>query len=361
MKSLALNGTPSERGAAYGEQARAEISECLEVYRGWFSDFARLDWDEVRRRAQPFGEWLGQNDPDLSEEMRMIAAGAGLEAVDVVALNFRTEIAYSGAGPKPPHTECTSFGIPGTASLSGHTFIAENWDWLAETLPLLVTLDIDLGDGRRMATVTEAGMVAKFGMNSDGIGLCVNLLGSDVNHVGASFHTLARRVLESRTALEAVWAVSGSARAGSGNFLIGSGRGELVDVEYNPLGYATHFPKEGFVGHANHFVQPQPGLRDRLQFLPNISPGSYFRQFRIESLLRGVVEAGPVSEEAMQSLLADHYGEPESICRHGGPAGTQRVLGRTNVSVVMDLTDRVMHLATGYPCETDFARVELSW
>ena len=263
----------------------------------------------------------------------MIAAGAGLEAIDVVALNFRTEIAYSGVGPKPPHTECTSFGLSGSASVSGHTYIAENWDWLAETLPLLVTLDIDLGDGRRMATVTEAGMVAKFGMNSDGIGLCVNLLGSDVNRTGASFHTLARRVLESRTALEAVRAVSGSARAGSGNFLIGSGEGELVDVEYSPLGYATHFPEAGFVGHANHFVQPQPGLRDRLQFLPNISPGSYFRRFlRIERLLRGLTETGLVAaEEAMRWVLADHYGEPESICRHGGPAGTQRVLGRTNV------------------------------
>lgn len=358
MRVLRLTGSPYERGASYGEQARDEIRECIQVYRRWFESFANVSWPDARELGEPYRIWLAGVDPDLSTEIGGIASGADVPVADIIALNFRTEIAY-GASGLMQQSECTSVGIPATSSVDGHVYLAENWDWLADTLPLTLVIEAEPVDGLRMISVTEAGMVAKFGMNSDGIGLCVNLLGSDVNRVGGGFHTLARRVLQSRTALEAVWSVTGVERGGSGNFVIGSSSGEVVDLEYSPVGYTLHFPKDGFVAHANHFLASQPGLTDRTQILREISPGSYFRQARIESLLAEAINHTGISVKEIEAILGDHQGEPEGICRHGGPVGNHQVLGRTNVSVVMDLSDLTLYLGHGYGCSADIEQFRL--
>lgn len=360
MRVIRLTGPPRERGLQYGADAAAEIAECVAVYTRWFDSFAGLPWERARELGGPYLQWLRADAPSLAEEMEGIADGADVPVGDVVALNFRTEIAYGASGLMAA-SECTSFGVAAESTASGSVYLAENWDWLDATLPLAVMLDIE-HDGGRLVTVTEAGMVAKFGMNSHGVGLCVNLLGSDVNTMGGSFHTLARQVLESHGALDAVWSVTGRDRAGSGNFVIGSSSGEVVDLEYNPLGYALHFPERGFVAHANHFLTPQPGLRDRLQVLPSMSPGSYFRQHRAELLMaRAATASGGVTVESVVDVLSDHLGAPEGICRHGGPVGRQQVLGRTNVSVVMDLTLGTMHLAHGHACSQDYEKVVMPW
>jgi isopenicillin-N N-acyltransferase-like protein len=206
--------------------------------------------------------------------------------------------------------------------------------------------------------VIEPGMLAKFGVNSSGVALCVNLLGSDVHGQGGSFHTLARRVLESATVLEATWAVTGSERAGSGNFLIGGASGELVDVEYNPVRCQLLFPVNGTLAHANHFVGSDPGVRDRLDVLRGLSPGTHFRQWRAEQLLAAGSGAGLAG---MQSILRDHYGAPESICRHPRPPGGREVLGQTNVSLITDLTASALYYTLGCPCQNDYERISLPW
>jgi isopenicillin-N N-acyltransferase-like protein len=360
MKRVRVSGTPYERGVSYGEQARDEIIECIKVYEVWFGAFAKLSWASACDLGAPYARWLQSAEPLLSEEIRGIADGADLPLAAIVALNFRTEIAYGASGLMDA-TECTCFGVTREASADGHVYLAENWDWLEDTLPLVVMLETESAAGVQLVTVTEAGMLAKFGCNSAGVGLCVNLLGSDVNRVGASFHTLARRVLESGSALEAVWSVTGSMRAGSGNFVIGSATGEIVDVEYTPVGFGLQFPASGFVAHANHFLQAQPGVRDRLQVLPSMSPATYFRQARVDQLLRTTTASGTVDKARVKEILADHQGAPEGICRHGGQVGTQRVLGRTNVSVVMDLTSGVIDMAHGYACGAAYETVVMPW
>ena len=359
MRVLRLAGTAHERGAAYGEQTRDEIRECIRVYERWFESFANISWSAARELGEPYRDWLRAAEPDLGEEIDGIAAGADLPVADIIALNFRTEIAYGASGLMSA-SECTSLGVPPVSTTNGHVYLAENWDWLADTLPLTLMLDFEPVEGLRMVTVTEAGMVAKFGMNSDGVGLCVNLLGSNVNRVGGSFHTLARGVLQSRSALEAVWSVTGSERGGSGNYVIGSSSGEIVDLEYSPAGYTLHFPEHGYVAHANHFLGKQAGVLDRTQILRNISPGSYFRQARAEHLLSDAASSTGINVKEIQSILGDHQGEPEGICRHGGPVGKHQVLGRTNVSVVMDLTDLTMYLGHGFGCSADIEQYQLT-
>ena len=364
MKTVRAKGSPYDCGLAHGTQAREEINEAVEVYRRWFQAFAGLDWRSVLEGVLPHLEWLETNRPSAEAEMMGIAEGAGLPLAVVAALNFRTEVAYRAVGTAAL-TECTVVGVDASASADGHVYIAQNWDWLTELLELALLLDLEADDGGHLVTVTEPGMLAKLGMNSSGVGLCVNLLGSDVNRLGGSFHTLARDVLQSTSVLDATWSVTSAERAGSGNFLIGASTGELVDLEYNPERYDLLFPEGGIVAHANHFLAAEPGVRDRMEYLRQLSPGTYFRQRRAEQLLAEARDRGGVSLTDIAEVLKDHYGAPESICRHQGLpdscGGTREILGQTNVSAIFDLTAGEMHLAVGTPCDTAYDRVEMPW
>ncbi|MFC5728918.1 MULTISPECIES: C45 family autoproteolytic acyltransferase/hydolase [Nocardioides] len=364
MRVVQVKGAPYQCGYGHGTQAHDQINEAADVYRRWFHAFAGLDSRAVAEAVLPHLDWLETHRPDALVEMQGIADGAGLPVSAIAALNFRTEIAYRAVGTTAL-TECTVVGVDASASADGHVYIGQNWDWLTELLELAILLDIDLEGGRRLVTITEPGMLAKLGMNSSGVGLCVNLLGSDVNGIGGSFHTLARDVLQSTSALDGTWAVSSAERAGSGNFLIGGKTGEVVDLEYNPKRYDLLFPRNGVVAHANHFLAPEPGVRDRMDYLPQLSPGTYFRQHRADQLLDEARNRGGVSLADISQVLRDHYGAPESICRHPGVpdscGGTREILGQTNVSAIFDLTAAVMHLAVGTPCETTYDTIGMPW
>ncbi|MBK8740163.1 MAG: hypothetical protein IPM02_11800 [Betaproteobacteria bacterium] len=55
------------------------------------------------------------------------------------------------------------------------TWLAQNWDWIGAQLPAVVLLRVTGEDGRYLLTLTEAGMLAKIGMNERGLGVCLNI------------------------------------------------------------------------------------------------------------------------------------------------------------------------------------------
>ena len=54
--------------------------------------------------------------------------------------------------------------------------LMQNWDWHPDLAPSRLVWTVDQGDGRWFATFTEAGILGKVGLNSDGLSLCLNLL-----------------------------------------------------------------------------------------------------------------------------------------------------------------------------------------
>lgn len=358
VRRIEIAGAPYERGVRYGGLVADEISECVKVYARWFTQFCALEWSQVREKARDYLSWLEGANSELAAEMKGVAEGCGRDLLDIVVLNFRTEIAYGASGILGA-CECTSVGVPSVASDDGHVYVAENWDWLADTLPLTVLLEISNGD-QRLATFTEAGMVGKFGVNSAGVGLCVNLLACNENRVGAGFHVLARKVLESTSMLGAVWSVTGAQRAGSGNFMIGNaGSGEVVDLEWLPSKFNILSPRGSSMVHTNHFVGDTGGATDRVQIMSDISPGTFLRRARAERLLEEMGE--PIGVKELKMLLADHASAPEGICRHGGRVGEHIVLGQTNLSVIIDVSASRIYFGRGPACEADYITYEAPW
>ena len=66
---------PYERGVQYGEQAREEITLCIERYKEHFAAMGRMSWEEARSRVTPIRQLLLKDYQDCLAEVEGIAKG----------------------------------------------------------------------------------------------------------------------------------------------------------------------------------------------------------------------------------------------------------------------------------------------
>jgi isopenicillin-N N-acyltransferase-like protein len=363
IRMVRLTGAPRQRGEQLGDAARDEIISNIAIYTEWFKAHAGIDWPSAQAMSAGYLDALAGRFPALHDELRGIATGADLPVTAIGALNARTEIAYRAVGDMyhgPLLGECTSVAAGSRATHDGSVLIAENWDWIVDVLPNTLRCHVQLESGIEILTFTEAGMLAKFGVNSEGLGLCNNLLASNRNGEGQTFHALARAVLETHSLSAGLSAVSGSVRAGAGNFMLASSStGEVCDLEWAPGNYEVIQSDLDVLAHANNFTVVMPGIVDRAKFLPSASPGTFLRTQRASAFLRE--RAGGVTVADLKKLLADHKEYPESICRHMDPRFAQDVFGQSNVSVIFDLTKQMYHYTYGPPCENIYSSEAFPW
>ncbi|HYR94508.1 MAG TPA: hypothetical protein VEP48_09930, partial [Methylomirabilota bacterium] len=62
---------------------------------------------------------------------------------------------------------------------------------------------------------------------------------------------------------------------------------------------------------------------------------------------------------AIGSALRDHFGHPNSVCKHGDPSTQGSDVNQTIASSIVDLTTGEYWLAAGTPCEGEYER--LAW
>ncbi len=220
-------------------------------------------------------------------------------------------------------------------------------------------------DGMRVLCFTEAGIAGgKIGLNSAGLGLTVNGLVSaddDWSRLGRPFHARTWEILCSPRLEEAVEAATRGERSCSSNFLIAQagalGTGEAIDVEAAPRGVCTQRPQRGVFAHANHFLDP--GRLGISQPLREERMSTYHRCGRMEQMLTAAASRGPVGPEDLQSMLRDHDGMPESVCRHPNPQRPEPERYQSVVSMIMDLHAGRALVAAAPPCMHEFVEYEV--
>ena len=206
--------------------------------------------------------------------------------------------------------------------------------------------------------MVEAGLLAKTGMNSSGIGLCANALVSDADRgvPGVPFHLLLRGILDAENLSDALSVLQRGFRSSSANYLVGHRDGIAVDVEGAPGDFSRLFllfPDGGVLTHANHFLSPSFDGKDVSLW---VMPDSPFRLERIRSQVTAA--GGALSIETFQSALADHANYPSGVCCHPDTRDAVRDQGATVASILMDLDERRMWLADGQPCSHPYRVLE---
>jgi isopenicillin-N N-acyltransferase-like protein len=355
---VVVRGAPLERGEQYGRLARDKIHRCVASYREAFRHRAGLDWERALGRARSFEPAIAAFSPDGLQEMRGIAAGAGVPFDAILALNCRSELMFAAApGNGALPGECTSFAVTPQASAERHMLLGQNWDWVAFARELCVLVEVRREDKPAYATVVEAGMLAKVGVNAAGLGICTNTLVSeqDAGRSGVPYHLMLRALLDAGSVAEASRILHSAHRALSANYLLADRTGDAANFETTAGGADTvrvTRPERGLLAHANHFLDADFAPIDRYV---KASPHSLVR---LESM-RGGLAQDRVSVERLQALLRDHRYAPNGICSHPDPAAHPMFARATIASIIMDLTTGDTWLTEGPPCESEYQRYAL--
>ena len=347
---LSLYGSPREIGQAHGEALRLLVRDNVGTYSAIFKHYADLTREQVLARARLFVPVIEKFDPALLEEIKGIAEASGSLVEEIVAINSRTEIMFKET---PRAGECTALAATPEATASGQTLLGQNWDWMPTLDGHTVLLKMQQNDKPTVLTYTEAGIVAKIGLNAAGLGLCVNLLVSDGTAVGTPFHILCRGILDSFSMSDAMKKIFGAPTGASVNYLVGHAGGEAIDFETNPRGVEYLYSRDGMMAHANHFESRLPVPDEGRKLFPD----TILRSCRAGKLL--AQQRGKISVETLQTILQDHFNYPNSICRHPDSRAHELEQMQTNASIVMNLTEQSLWLCANNPCKGTYMKTSL--
>jgi isopenicillin-N N-acyltransferase like protein len=361
---LDLPEDPYQRGLCHGQAMAASVAANVETYFRRFEvgglPRARAEelasrWESVYERAAP----------DYFAEMAGIAAGARVPMAQVVMVNARYELTYGvisaeameGKGFLEPDG-CTSFGLLPEATAHGHAMMGQNWDWLAAVQPNVFIARVRRRAKPSYVGFTEAGIVGcKMGLNEAGIGLAVNgMVSADdgINPYMRPLHVRCQDIMDSERFDQAIGAVLSERRTGSANIMLGHADGEIIDIEATPNHCSYIYPREGIVTHANHLEKE----RRTESLFERLAPHTLYRGPRLRRLLerrRGNLDLAGIVE-----CLGDHFGRPNSICRHVDAALPPPKQVKTVCALVIDFADRAIHACAGSVCESPLVRFSLS-
>jgi isopenicillin-N N-acyltransferase-like protein len=350
--------SPVDRGEEFGSRHATEIARTLDAYRHLFSargadvDVPPTDVDRLGRRAL---ERIEAFSPDLAEEIRGMAGGAGVPVSQLAALNARTEIlaVIDRAAGRPGPDECSavvSLGEPDAEPAA-----AQTWDWYADLADGWFEWTIPLPDGRRLVTVTEYGIVGKIGVNSTGVGLLFTMLHhrDDGADMGVPVHAIARRILEVADGVDAGLAMAAPARtsASTSLTLVGARRAgkRATTVELWPGGPGQVEPTpEGLLVHTNHFLSDPARAGDLTPYTTSDT------RLRHEALRRRLDPLG--GRAGMPEILAamnDHEG---GVCCHPDPSVDLEPYIATLATVILDVAAGSLTTHANGPCQVDGAQ-----
>ncbi|MGH7104912.1 MAG: C45 family autoproteolytic acyltransferase/hydrolase [Acetobacteraceae bacterium] len=370
---IELSGSPYDRGVQYGRQASPEIARSVGHYG---TQIAALGVDE-RRLAEIIGGYLPtleEFDHRQVEEMRGIAAGAGVPFEHIVLVNARTELVQIALRPALRDSlgtmaseGCTGVVVRPEATRDKQLIHAHNWDWQLECAQFSVILRIHDEDAPDILTFTEAGALARFGLNARGICLTANHLQSDRDYrrAGVPLALIRRKVLEQTHLALALRIAYITPKSGSNNILISHGPSGLVyDFECAPDETFMVEPQNGVLAHSNHWQSPVALCKLQERGMSD-APSTFYRNVRARESL--VAKAGDVTRDDVMGVMLDDFETPWSVCyppRASSPANPNSIyvtvaalimlpaLGEMSVALTPALDNRF----TRYDLEMDGVR-----
>jgi len=352
LEKIIISGDPYSRGSQYGEKAKRLIERSIDIYQKLFLKSSGVDWNKAVDLSKKFVREIKNYDETFIEEMKGMAKGAARTFEEILTINIRTEILY---GMKQHGEGCTAFCALPEITSGGNTILAQNWDykpWAAETT---ILLQINQEKGPDILTVTEAGQLARFGMNSAGQGICNNFIQCEIDgknmEKGVPTTFIRRKALSQEKYCDVIGTILHTPRSFSANYLVATSEGDSINIEATPETVYVVFPEKGLLVHANHFKGAGPGyygvMRTGLE-------NSIYRDRRVEKEL--TKKAGEITIQDAMVALRDHFGFPYSVCRHPDEKKPVQDQWRTNASVVIDLTSRILWIANGPPCQEGYVR-----
>lgn len=298
---------PRLRGRAHGETWRAEIRDLVEIRMELLGRFGALGArPEIGETATRHLAVLEQYLPDLREEMKGIAEGAGASIQQIVVVNHYTDLVELGAAATR-----TDPGGATAIYLSGDQgpLLGQTWDMHASAERFVRLIRIR-PRGTRAETVcfTLTGCLGMAGVGPQGVAVTTAQL-HVATGLGLVWPALVRHLLAQPSA-SAAYAALQRAPLGAGRYFMLADGQEFFGVE---CGTATKVRTQTGAKaahlHTNHCFDPVLRKQERLS-----NEGTTFERMNLASTL--YAQLRPRTLEALWELLSSHDGYPRSICSH---------------------------------------------
>jgi hypothetical protein len=341
---LEAAGPPRRLGREHGEQCQ----EYLRAFVDYLAASLQLSRTALQERALRFRPLFEQHVPDYFEEVVGLAEGAGVTLAEALIVQVRGALAHVGDGA------CTTFVATGRATAEGQVLIGQNSDVEPEFQDFAYVLRLRPDNKPAVLMWTFGGQLGYHGLNDAGVAHFANDLGGGPPWRFALPHyPIKRRMLECCRLHEIFNLLAQLPACSNGNYGLCDGAGQIADVELTSAGFTIlNDEGRGFIAHSNHFLCGQhatpanhdASLRD-----------SFPRLERMHALLAG--RQGQLTAADCMVFLADHAGEPTSICRHphdgpDHPSASRRA--RTAAALVAEPAAGRLHVARGNPCANEF-------
>ena len=362
-------GTPRELGRQLGEAAGEQIRGFCAIAMERVNRTVAITREaalDVARCSIPIAE---RYSPAMIDELRGTAEGARVSLEELMLLQVRNQL-------KPADAGCTSFSIG--QPLRSERIVAQNWDADPALDEFTIVLTRRPVGKPAFMTITQAGLIAYIGFNSDGIGVCANTLPAPSRRLGVPHYFLLRGIYEASSLSGAIDAVKRAERAIPANIMMTTPQGPAnLEVTLDAVHVLTG-DGSGLVTHTNHCRHPD--LVPINDSFPELIQ-SHSRQARIDRLLtslsnvdrcdsaggiRQIVSSGQsrmpnheATVQQLQSALRDHDNHPRSICRHVNddqPTG----FWQTVFSVIIEPERSQMQITRGTPCSHPYEMYRMS-
>lgn len=342
---IELQGTPHELGEQLGEATRSQTRELFErrltaairsarEYSG--KTFSATQVLDIARSGLSITE---SYDPVGYEEFLGIARGSGLSPEELYVTqgltDLRDVLAYSGSAGDEG---CSAFIVGGNRSADGNLLIGQSWDLLFDNLPFVRLVHRNPSDDTPETwSLTLTGCLTLIGLNSEGIAVGnTNLKTKDVRP-GLQYLSVLHRAIRSRTFEEAVSAVRDAPRSAAHYYYVADASGQAVGLECSATRCEPLYPQDDLLIHCNH------ALTAPIAELEVTSPESSTscRQNRLSFLMES--HGAEIGVEDIKTMLSDHDGGEDAICRHGENDADVA----TNACVIMSPQTREIHACRG--------------
>lgn len=335
---------PFARGRGFGAALRGAVENTVSAYRRLFHEMHGLGEDDLGLLGDVVGGMLEARRPDVLAEIRGIADGASVDPRTLLAINARTEIFAGGGAP-----ECSVLGVVAERMRDERgPVLAQNWDWHPSAEGSLVLWTVHDGRGGWLATLTEAGILGKIGVNSRGLAVCLNILAMTEDggpFAGLPVHVVLRLVLaECATPDDAQRLAEGERYSASTAITVANEDGELRTLEVSPRGVGVLRGRAGALCHTNHFLA---GIGDAVDTIARDWPGS---AKRLDEVGETVAAPDGVTVDAVKDVLRSHRGGASSVCNHDPDNPVYADRQQTMASVVIRPRERSIEITDGPPC-----------
>ena len=315
LAHLTISGPPLMRGQQYGEGLRGLIQD---RDRKWKDVIGRTTGRPAARfieeflQATQFVPAIEAATPDLLSETKGMAEGAGLAYGDILAAQLMDEEWWFSEKYRAGQHHCSSLGSLDAGkerAILGQTMDLPSWMDGFQTLLTVQSAET----GLTAHVLTVAGMIGLCGVNSAGLGLCVNTLSDLSSRLdGLPVAFVSRGVLARANHDDALAFLSGVSHASGQNYIVADRR-HLSDVECsanNCVTYKSSNQGAKLVWHANHAL----GSTDRRP-TGSQEAGRENSVARTAVLDRRLNGRDAIDLQQLKDVLSDRSDAKNPICR----------------------------------------------